>query len=133
MTFGEIVKISRENKRLSQEDVSKAIEKKYGVRLSTSYLSMIETGMRTNLTVNLLNALLDFFNLPYTAAASLFSRLESIPEYSPGREPATVVLESKAPFPSNTDNQIAIDDLPSDAKRSLNDFYEFLLYKYKTR
>ncbi len=59
MTFGEILRTTREKRNLSQEDAARAIEKKYGIRMSPSYLSMIENGTRENLTVKALNALLD--------------------------------------------------------------------------
>jgi len=124
MTFGEIIRDAREKSRLSQEDAAKAIEKKYRIRLSPSYLSMIENGTRTNLTVNVLSALLDFFNLPLETALSLFA------------QPASrnrCFLEEKSTYTrSRNDNQIdELANLPEEARRSLDEYKEYIIKKYQ--
>ena len=63
-TLGELIKKTREERGLSQEFVAREIEQKYqGVRLSGSYLSMIENNIKDNLTTRLRDALIDYFNL----------------------------------------------------------------------
>ena len=117
MTFGEIVRNAREKSNLSQEDVAKAIEKKYNIRLSPSYLSMIENGTRTNLTVNLLSALLDFFNLPFETTLSLFMK------------PA---FKNAYFFETTCKYQIdELANLPEEARRSLEDYKEYIIKKYQ--
>lgn len=125
MTFGEIIRVSREKSSLSQEDVAKAIEKKYCIRLSPSYLSMIENGTRTNLTVNLLGALLDFFDLPLETALSLFAipALRNLYLF----ETQKTYGHSSGEQPDGSD----LDDLPEEAKRSLADYKEYIIKKYK--
>ena len=122
MTFGEILRITREKKNLSQEDTAKAIEKKYGIRMSPSYLSMIENGTRENLTVKSLNALLDFFNLPFESALSLFKASSN----------ANYLLEEPARYePHSVKCRDELDHLPDEAKQLLKDFSDFLVEKYK--
>ena len=68
MTFGRLVREARENMHLSQEEAAKAVEAQYkGVRLSSSYLSMIESDSKTNLTTDLVRALCKYFVLPNSA------------------------------------------------------------------
>lgn len=105
---------------LSQEAVAKAIEKSHKVRLSAAYLSMIENGVKTNLTVKLINALLAHFNLPLHAASSLFIQPVPLPEY-----PQT---EANPSLREAVDEYSA--ELPEEAKQALQEFSEFLHYKY---
>lgn len=127
MTFGEQIRLAREKLQLSQEDASTAIEKKYGVRLSASYLSMIESGVRTNITVNLLNALLDFFNLPVEAAASLFCK--PITDKHPQEAQVMETWERyHARPPLRRPEDLA--RLPDHAKWCLAEFQEYLITKY---
>lgn len=72
--FGDLVKQSREYMKLSQDEAAKTIKTKYDVSISGSYLSMIERNERTNLTINVVNAIIDFFNLPASSIASLFTK-----------------------------------------------------------
>lgn len=124
MTFGEILRLTREKKNLSQEDTAKAIEKKYGIRMSPSYLSMIENGTRENLTVKSLNALLDFFNLPFESALSLFKASNN----------ANYLLEEPARYGANSVKvRDELDHLPDEAKQLLKDFSDFLIEKYKKK
>jgi len=125
MTFGEIIRDAREKSSLSQEDVAKAIEKKYHIRLSPSYLSMIENGSRTNLTVNLLGALLDFFGLPLETALSLFAQ--------PALKSSYLFEASKTYGGFSGEGQAggALDGLPEEARRSLADYTEYIIEKYK--
>lgn len=60
---GQLIRQAREKMNLTLEEASKKIRETYHVRLSESYLSQIETGSKTNLTTNLVNALFDFFKL----------------------------------------------------------------------
>lgn len=105
---------------LSQEAVAKAIEKSHNVRLSAAYLSMIENGVKTNLTVKLINALLAHFNLPLHAASSLFMQPASLPAY-PKPEAHTSLREAADEYPA---------ELPEEAKQALQEFSEFLHCKY---
>jgi transcriptional regulator with XRE-family HTH domain len=131
VTFGEIIKQSREKMQLSQEEAAKAIEKNYGVRISTSYLSMIETGMRTNLTVNLITALLKYFQLPASIATHLFETKAYPIEYRENNK-KTAFQDQPSPYCGHSQGQlIALDNLPHEARHSLCDYYEFLLSKYK--
>jgi transcriptional regulator with XRE-family HTH domain len=127
MVFGEIIKYSREQLLLSQENVATAIEKKYQVRLSASYLSMIENGARTNLTIKLINALLDFFNLPVQTTASLFCK-----PFTTDNSHVSNILETSAHYhisPSFlTTDQLAL--LPHEAKLCLAEFQAFIWTKY---
>lgn len=75
-SFGDLVRMARENAGLTQDDAAAAIRQKYGVRLSSAYLSMIERGERTNLTTKLENALKDFFNIQLTKAVDILEILE---------------------------------------------------------
>jgi len=61
--LGQQIREARNQMELTQEQAADAIQKKYNVRLSPSYLSMIESGDRKNLTHKLLQALYDFFSL----------------------------------------------------------------------
>jgi transcriptional regulator with XRE-family HTH domain len=133
VTFGEIIKQSRENMQLSQEEAAKAIEKNYGVRISTSYLSMIETGTRKNMTVNLINALLSFFKLPASIATNLFEPLDSDSEYFENSKPMAFHDEHSSYGKHVQPQQIALNSLPQEARHSLYDYYEYLLSKYKTK
>lgn len=121
MTFGEYIRQAREGMLLSQEDVSTNIEKKYGVRLSASYLSMIESGVRTNITVNLLNALLDYFDLPLVAANSLFSK--SLTEQPQG----LLVKEAGDQYDVKARKVLL---LPESARQCMAEFEEYLINKY---
>ena len=125
MKFGEILRQTREQLNLSQENAAKSIEAKYKVRLSAAYLSMIENGVKTNLTVNLINALLDYFLLPLNAASSLFAGTHQLPEYGK-EEPACFVRESQRTYPSEGIR------LPEEARQALKEFHDFLQYKYDT-
>lgn len=91
--FGQKIKEARG--KASQEEVAKAIEQRYGVRLSPSYLSMIENGSRKNLTTNLINALLDYFNLP-AETASLLTGAKVVPIKRPDR-PDEDLISIKSP------------------------------------
>lgn len=133
MRFGEIIKQSRESMQLSQEEAAKAIEKHYGVRISTSYLSMIETGTRKNLTVNLITALLSYFNLPASIATHLFEPANSPAEYLESND-TPVFCEQPSLYSESIHQQhIALENLPHEVRHSLIDYYEFLLSKYKLR
>lgn len=123
MLFREVIRDAREKRNLSQEDVSRAIEKQYRIRLSPSYLSMIEKGTRTNLTVNLLGALLDFFNLPSYTVLSLFA----IPALNNECCHETKKLYGLSPQREEMD---ALANLPEEARRSLEDYKEYLIIKY---
>ncbi|MDU4961329.1 MAG: XRE family transcriptional regulator [Sporomusaceae bacterium] len=123
MTFGQNLRRAREQLNLSQEAAAKSIEKSYQVRLSAAYLSMIENGVKTNLTVKLINALLSRFRLPLSAASSLFAVTPD--EY--GRQgPAGAVKEAGPLYPED-------EVLPEEAKQALLEFREFLRYKYKQK
>ncbi|WP_434132136.1 helix-turn-helix domain-containing protein [Sporomusa sphaeroides] len=74
LIFGDLVKQRREEMKLSQDEAAKTIKTKYDVSISGSYLSMIERNGRTNLTINVVNAIIDFFNLPASSIASLFTK-----------------------------------------------------------
>lgn len=63
-TFGCKVKEARERLNLTQDEAAQTIRNKYGVRLSSAYLSMIERNERTNITTKLDEALRDFFSIP---------------------------------------------------------------------
>jgi transcriptional regulator with XRE-family HTH domain len=65
LNFGKSIKEAREQMNLSQEEAAVKIRNEYRVRLSPSYLSMIENGQKTNLTTNLEKALCSFFNVPH--------------------------------------------------------------------
>lgn len=66
LNLGEAIKKAREERGLSQEAAAKEIEKLYpGVRISGPYLSMIENGTKTNLTVNLIDALISYFKISH--------------------------------------------------------------------
>lgn len=121
MTFGEILRTAREKNNLSQEDTAKAIEKRYGVRMSPSYLSMIENGTRANLTVKSLSALLNFFNLPFDSALSLFKSSTK----------TTKLLEDKEKYQTLADHEQALAALPEEAKTMIREFTEYMIYKYK--
>jgi len=124
MTFGEILRLTREKKNLSQEDTAKAIEKKYRIRMSPSYLSMIENGTRENLTVKSLNALLDFFNLPFESALSLFKASNN----------ENCLLEEPVRYGAQSDkvrDEHELEHLPAEAKQLLKEFTDFLIEKYK--
>jgi transcriptional regulator with XRE-family HTH domain len=108
---------------LSQEAVAKAIEKSHKVRLSAAYLSMIENGVKTNLTVKLINALLAHFNLPLNAASSLFIQAPPLPAYAK--------TESSASFREAIDEYpVEEPQLPEEARQALKEFRDFLHYKY---
>jgi len=79
--FGKAVKGARDKAGLSQEEASKLIEEKYNVRLSSTYLSMIESGARKNLTVNVISAISTFFKL---SAADVLSLLDLSSEKTQG-------------------------------------------------
>lgn len=123
MKFGEILRQTREQLNLSQESAAKSIEAKYKVRLSAAYLSMIENGVKTNLTVNLITALLDYFLLPLTAASSLFIGTSQPSQYGK-EEPACSFHESQEAYPSEGLR------LPEEAQLALKEFRDFLQYKY---
>lgn len=132
LTFGEIIKQSRENRKISQEALSRIIKKKYNVRLSTSYLSMIETNVRTNLTVNLINALLDYFELPFETSSSLFANLQHHLPYAANPVIGTV-HETRTTYTAQKKSALITDfdaGLPPEAHQSLNDFHNFLIAKY---
>ena len=119
MTFGETLRRAREQLNLSQEAAAKAIEAKYQVRLSAAYLSMIENGVKTNLTIKRINALLAFFQLPFHAAASLFPLSGPL-----SQEPVPTVRETPERYlPEDT-------ELPPEARQALTEFQDFLEYKY---
>lgn len=84
-TLGEMIRDAREAMGISQSEAVKMIKARYGVSLSASYLSMIETGERQNLSTKLLTALADFFGL------------EGIPKYIPKSSEVDVValIENK--------------------------------------
>lgn len=131
MTFGEILRKTREQANLSQEGAAKSIEAKYKVRLSASYLSMIENDLKTNLTVKLINALLDFFNLPLNVAASLFTRPVVFPDCNPGTRLA--FRESGCDYPPRPLSKQQPPELPQEAQRMLDEFHDFLLSKYHVK
>ncbi len=124
MTFGQILRAARENNNLSQEDTAKAIEKKYGIRMSPSYLSMIENGTRANLTVKALNALLDFFKLPLDSAGSLFSASAKVTGVSENREKYRI-----GPIPVHSAQEL--EQLPEEARYLLSEFTEYIITKYR--
>nr|WP_092075138.1 helix-turn-helix transcriptional regulator [Dendrosporobacter quercicolus]NSL50100.1 helix-turn-helix transcriptional regulator [Dendrosporobacter quercicolus DSM 1736]SDN35506.1 Helix-turn-helix domain-containing protein [Dendrosporobacter quercicolus] len=124
MTFGEILRNAREQNHLSQEDTARAIEKRYGVRMSPSYLSMIENGARANLTVKSLSALLDFFDLPLDSALSLFKLSTKTAALLENREKYTAI-------PAVTDSDQALAGLPEEAIFLIREFTEYIIYKYK--
>lgn len=78
--FGIIIKNARETAGLSQDEAAERIRKKYGVRLTASYLSMIENGTKTNMTVNLIKAMIDFFSLPVESTYNLFATKKVLPD-----------------------------------------------------
>ncbi|CUH96500.1 hypothetical protein P22_2590 [Propionispora sp. 2/2-37] len=123
MQFGEIIRTAREKKVLSQEDAAKMIERNYAIRMSASYLSMIENGARTNITVNVLKALLDFYKLPFSAATGLLS----YPTTGQHR-----VAETAPPYHSQPpiDNS-RLEKLPAEARRMIDEFISFILLKYE--
>lgn len=119
MLFGEIIREAREQINLSQEDASKMIERKYAIRLSASYLSMIENGTRTNITINVLKALLNFYNLPFSAAFSLF--------------PNIVAEKNQSYAIDSPDINTRIANLPEEAKRSIDEFTRYIIEKYNKK
>lgn len=76
MSMGDMIRIAREKMGLTQDEAAAAIRQKYGVRLSSAYLSMIERGERTNLTLKLENALKDFFNIQENREIDILEALE---------------------------------------------------------
>ena len=128
ITFGEIIKSAREYRRLSQEETAATIGKKYKVRISASYLSMIESGVRTNISLKLLNAFLDFFNLPVQSASSLFEKPlwpgnnEKIFREVPDTYGEDCILNKE---------QLAV--LPSEARRFLREFQIFIWERYANK
>lgn len=123
MQFGEIIKEAREKNLLSQEDAARQIEKTYAIRLSASYLSMIESGTRTNITVKVLRSLLHFYKLPLSAAGSLFSQADA------GQ---TKIAEAATPY--RLDPLLIraehLAALPAEARHTLQDFIAFILARY---
>ena len=131
MTFGEIIKHAREAKGLSQGSLAKILQKNYNVRVSSSYLSMLETNARDNPTVKLINALLHYFSLPLVATTSLFypaatkaptGSLSERRSHNAQQEIAAALSEDFLAFPK--------ENLPKEALVSLRDFHAFLIAKY---
>ena len=77
MTFGKIIRRARKANSLSQENLTKILKENYNVHVTRSYLSMLETNARINPSAKLISALLDYFNLPMSAAASLYGTAAS--------------------------------------------------------
>jgi transcriptional regulator with XRE-family HTH domain len=64
LTFGQTIRLARQNLRLSQATAVFQIKKSYpGLRLSGSYLCMIENDQKTNLSIKLIRALINFFKI----------------------------------------------------------------------
>lgn len=123
MQFGEIIRNAREKKVLSQEDAAKLIERNYSIRMSASYLSMIESGVRTNITVNVLKALLDFYKLPFSAAASLLCYQTTGQTRVAETEPAYQALLSV--------ESSRLETLPPEARQMIDEFVTYILFKYE--
>lgn len=132
MTFGEIIKKTREERKISQEIMAKNIKKNYNVRISTSYLSMIETNTRTNLTVKLINAFLQHLGLPREAAFSLFANAQQPVKYDSFSNVNTGVSETPNMYTagekSENDNR-----LPPEAQKPLDELYALLADKYNIK
>jgi transcriptional regulator with XRE-family HTH domain len=77
MTFGQTLKTAREKMEKSQEEAAKAIRDRYNVRISGPYLSMLENDVKTNPTIELVDAILNYYQLPVEAILSLFKTTES--------------------------------------------------------
>ena len=77
--FGKIVRLARESRGLTQEEAANSIKKIYNVRMSPAYLSMIERGERTNLTRNVQEALIDYFEIKLKPIPREAKRLQHIP------------------------------------------------------
>jgi transcriptional regulator with XRE-family HTH domain len=125
LTFGEEIKKSREKLGISQEEAAQRIKKLYeGVRLSPSYLSMIESGSKTNLTTNLIDAILDFYKLPSSVANTLFAK-----SYLSFKEDSLTYDDSiVAPYPTTGD---PMDDFPPEALKEIEDFRAYVRHKYR--
>jgi transcriptional regulator with XRE-family HTH domain len=64
LTFGQMIRLERENLQLSQLEAAAQIHKKHpGIRLSGPYLSMIENDQKNNLSKRLIRALADFYQI----------------------------------------------------------------------
>jgi transcriptional regulator with XRE-family HTH domain len=128
MTFGEIIKKQRDHKKMSQHTLADNIKEKYDVRLSTSYISMIETNTRTNLTVNLINALLEYLELPPEAAYSLFARKEPSPKWE-----ATTKVQTQYMLEKEKEVLLAYRLSPPEIRRAMDEIYNLLMAKYTTK
>ncbi|MDL2280488.1 helix-turn-helix domain-containing protein [Selenomonadales bacterium OttesenSCG-928-I06] len=135
MTFGEIIKRNREARKLSQESLAKIIREKYHVRMSAAYISMIESNVRTNLTVNLLNSLLDYFDLSIEDTKSLFKSSLYDVSYNYKNKKELVAEQELAYEIEGSCNNLESSylqkqsTLSAESKRALKDFYDFLLLK----
>jgi len=133
MTFGEIIKQEREERRMSQAVLADKIRKQYKVRISTSYLSMIETNVRTNVTTNLINALLNYFELPLEAAHSLFIGCKQPAIYDDASTDTKIIHESQSHYSAKKRlNQTLKFDvkLPPEVEKPLQELYNLLAAKY---
>ena len=126
MQFNEAIKKAREQRELSQDMAAKEIEKLYpGVRVSGPYLSMIENGSKTNLTTNLIAALIDFYKLPPDFALTLFKNTinkNSMATEEPCRYNITTIAAHNDLDP--------LADLSPEARKSVEDYIEFARKKY---
>jgi transcriptional regulator with XRE-family HTH domain len=132
MTFGEIIKQKREESKISQAALAKRIKKQYNVRISTSYLSMIETNARTNLTVNLINALMEHLDLPMEAAHSLLTGSKQSAKHDAAPDVKTA-YETQIPYTGGKDvNQLTKFNakLPPEVEEPLEEIYNLLVAKY---
>ena len=74
-TFAEFVKRTREEKRLSLNDVA-ANSKRKGKGISNAYVSKIENGQQTNVTPRMLRALADGLQIPYDLLEAKYRGLD---------------------------------------------------------
>ncbi|MDL2280476.1 helix-turn-helix domain-containing protein [Selenomonadales bacterium OttesenSCG-928-I06] len=139
MNFGNIIKKNREERKMSQGSLADVIRSKYNVRVSAAYISMIELNVRTNLTINLIDALLDYFDLTVEDAAGLFSASAKKVSYDKKPVP-NYVFEKETNYDaedvcteSDLEYMLQNNELSKESKKELQDFYEFLLQKDKQK
>ena len=139
MNFGNLIKKNREERKMSQGSLAEVIKNKYNVRVSAAYISMIELNVRTNLTINLIDALLDYFDLTVEDATGLFSR--SLRKVSYNKQLASNYINEKETKYGEIEScselelkcMLKYDNLSAESKKELQNFYEFLLFKDKQK
>jgi len=127
MTFGQLVKQAREMMGLSQEEASSQIKKRYPeVRITGSYLCMIENDQKKNLTIYLIDALIEFFKLDPSSVQLLLSC---------GKNKSFGVFETADEYKINNirkENDF-YNGLTPEEQAKLNEYREFLIYLRKQK